>query len=692
MEATPSSTNDDLQRAGAREAAEQARASSDPRVQRLNALRAEHGIEPDSIHPDEVRVVAAAALLELSAVQVRDLYAQGRLRGVTREIHTSRGRSERIFLELDGLLDTHRRQPQWLADARERATGSAEREAQRYREMIAAGSSWQARHERERELDRERRLAARRTRSDGIARALARITVNRPSRRAAPETVTVHAGPTNSGKTHQALQALSEAGSGTYAAPLRFLAREAHERLAAQLGEDRVGLITGEERVNDTAPVLCTTAEMAPLSGHLLVLDEVHWAADPDRGSAWARLLAAGEYRHLHLASAPDALPLLRAAFPDAALVVHQRLSPLSYVGVQHIHRLEAGTAVVAFSRNAVLGLASALTGRGRPVAALYGAMPVQTRRRELERFSSGEAGVLCTTDVIGHGVNVPTLRTVVFAETQKFDGRRRRNLHPWEIAQIAGRAGRFGLADDGEVAVLSGSRFFTPDANLVRRSLTATLDVGDGLRGHRIVSTGVLRPRLADLRCETAEELAFSIQAWKLAAVDELGSGWLRVDDCAPMLAWYQRLADDQLATLEVSDAWSLIRAPADTDKHAALFTNMVRCVLGRTSGARGIRELAATNPKGLDLGAAEKLASELAVLRWFAYAFTDRCPVTPEQAAAAEARAAARASELLAATLRSGQIGRCQSCGLECAPWFAECDSCRHTHTGKDKDDARW
>src|SRR5438105_6665769 len=103
------------------------------------------------------------------------------------------------------------------------------------------------------------------------------LTVRLPARAAEPETVIAHLGPTNSGKTHDALRFLVETGRGVYAAPLRMLAQEAHRRLAAELGEERGGLVTGEERVNPGAPIVCWTAAMAPASGETLGLDEVHW-------------------------------------------------------------------------------------------------------------------------------------------------------------------------------------------------------------------------------------------------------------------------------------------------------------------------------------------------------------------------------------------------------------------------------
>src|SRR5204862_6297337 len=131
-------------------------------------------------------------------------------------------------------------------------------------------------HQRQGRPSRSERHAAR----GPQRRPISDLTVRLPARTAEPETVIAHLGPTNSGKTHDALRFLVETGRGVYAAPLRMLAQEAHRRLSAELGDDRVGLVTGEERVNPDAPIICCTAEMAPPRGETLVLDEVQWAED----------------------------------------------------------------------------------------------------------------------------------------------------------------------------------------------------------------------------------------------------------------------------------------------------------------------------------------------------------------------------------------------------------------------------
>src|SRR5436190_2031602 len=212
------------------------------------------------------------------------------------------------------------------------------------------------RHQRQKRPSRSERHARRPQR-----KPVSDLTVRLPARAVEPETVIAHLGPTNSGKTHDALRFLVETGRGVYAAPLRMLAQEAHRRLAAELGDERVGLVTGEERVNPDAPIICCTAEMAPSRGETLVLDEVQWAEDEERGSAWTRLMLGGEYRHILLLGAVEALPLVENAFPDAEVRFFERKAPLEWVGRRGMAGLHAGTVVVAFSRRAVIGLAGEL-------------------------------------------------------------------------------------------------------------------------------------------------------------------------------------------------------------------------------------------------------------------------------------------------------------------------------------------
>jgi ATP-dependent RNA helicase SUPV3L1/SUV3 len=512
----------------------------------------------------------------------------------------------------------------------------------------------------------------------------AAITVRVPARRVQPATVVAHLGPTNSGKTHDALAFLAERGAGVYAAPLRMLAQEAHRRLAARLGAERVGLLTGEERVHTKAPILCCTAEMAPLAGDTLVLDEVHWADDRERGSAWTTLLVGAEYRHLRLIGALDALPLVQRAFPEAEVVVHERMGALDWVGSVPIGALGPGTVVVGFSRRAVLALAGRMH-RDRPgrVGALYGAMPVPSRRIEIDRFVSGETEVLAATDVLGHGVNLPC-ETILFAETDKFDGTARRVLEPWEVAQIAGRAGRYGLTEHGRVGVLAGLEWAQPRAAVVESALVPHVPLPGGHLGFRRVKHGRLGPRLADLGVADADALEDALRHWEQEARRAFaGASWLRVEPVEPLVA---RLAEVRLAfgrrrrlPLALDDAWAFALAPVDADEHGPLLRTMALAVAGDTDARRALaRRLDVRRLAGLDLEETEEAGRHAAALRWLALRFPALPGVTIERAAALEEAAAARVVDLLAQEIRSGTVGRCATCGRPCAPWASRCERC--------------
>jgi ATP-dependent RNA helicase SUPV3L1/SUV3 len=503
-----------------------------------------------------------------------------------------------------------------------------------------------------------------------------------PYRRVEPETVVAHVGPTNSGKTHSALEFLAETGRGVFAAPLRMLAQEAHRRLSAQLGAERVGLVTGEERVNEHAPIICCTAEMAPLSGEVLVLDEVQWADDAERGSAWTRLLLAGEYRHILLLGAVEALPLVQNAFPDAEIRFFERKAPLDWTGAVSFQSLTPGTVVVAFSRRAVLALAGELNRR-RPgkVALLYGAMPLASRRLEIERFMSGRADVCCATDVLGHGVNLPC-ETLLFAESQKFDGEERRELHAWEIAQIAGRAGRFGLVERGHVGVLTGIVWANADPDLIESALHPHVPLPGGHLGYRVVDTARLRPRLEDLPVEGPQQLPAALRAWHTAALRQWATdGWLAVESIGPLLVRLdavQRRLRERGRTLSLEQVWKLVNAPVDEDN-----TELLAALALALAGDRAQRPvlgwlLDVNRLRDASLEDAEAAARTASILRWFALQYPDVGGVTLERAAALEEAAARRVSERLAAEVSSPSVGRCKQCGQSCAPWFALCERC--------------
>ena len=530
--------------------------------------------------------------------------------------------------------------------------------------------------------------AARHARATGayrraaVNRAERNIEIRLPQRRREPATVVAHLGPTNSGKTHDALAFLAEQGRGVYAGPLRMLAQEAHRRLGAVVGVDRVGLITGEERINENAPILCCTVEMAPDRGEVLVLDEVQWADDEERGAAWTELLLAGEFEHMRLLGALDALPLVRRAFPAAELRVHERKLPLEFVGARQVRSLTPGTVLVAFSRKAVLALAGEVN-RVKPdrVAVLYGAMPLASRREEIDRFLSGAAEVCVATDVLGHGVNLPC-ETLLFAETTKFDGEQRRNLLPWELAQIAGRAGRFGLVERGHVGVLVGVSWASADPELVESALEPHVELPEGHRGYRIVDEARIGPRLGDLGVDDARELDSALAAWHRVATRQWAhESWLAVESLQPIrgrLAIVDRHLRERGRRLGLEDTWKLANAPVDPDGGELL--GLLALAVSGDRAQRPVLQFLLDTARLRDatLAEAEEAGRVAAILRWFALQYPGVGGVTIEKAAALEEAAAARVVRRLAVEVREGTLGRCRSCGRSCPPWFPLCERC--------------
>ncbi|MDH4104383.1 MAG: helicase-related protein, partial [Thermoleophilia bacterium] len=396
----------------------------------------------------------------------------------------------------------------------------------------------------------------------------------------------------------------------------------------------------------------------------------------------WTRLLLAGEYREILLLGALDALPLVERAFPDFELKVFERKLPLEFVGERTLRSLGTGTVVVAFSRKAVLALAGEVN-RLHPgrVAVLYGAMPLASRREEIDRFLSGAADVCVATDVLGHGVNLPC-ETLLFAETTKFDGQERRDLHPWELAQIAGRAGRFGLVERGHVGLLAGLGWGVADPRIVESALEPHVPLAGGHMGYRVVDEARIRPRLSDLGVTDAAQLDAALAAWHRVALREWAfESWLAVESLHPLrlrLGAVQRRLAERGRRISLEDAWKLANAPVDEDNLELLATFALALAGDRIARPHLTFLLDTARLRGASLLDAEQAGREASILRWFALQYSDVGGVTIERAAALEAAAAERVVARLRVEVESPTIGRCRSCGRSCAPWFPLCDRC--------------
>lgn len=265
-------------------------------------------------------------------------------------------------------------------------------------------------------------------------------------------------GPTNSGKTHRAMLALNEARSGMYLGPLRLLALEQRDRLA-ELGTP-CSLITGEERDEQSPTHSARTVEMTDFSRRfeVCVLDEMQLAFDRNRGWAWVAAycgVAAETSIVTGPRSAEAVIRRLAELCGDTIEVNYlERQGTLEYEGAIDWRHVPARSAVIGFSRAMVLELKAMFESRGLRVSVIYGGLSPEVRRNEARRFREGESDVVCATDAIGLGLNLP-LDRVIFYETDKFDGEIDRPLTDAELLQIAGRAGR-GPNATGWVAALS--------------------------------------------------------------------------------------------------------------------------------------------------------------------------------------------------------------------------------------------
>ncbi|MEP7222230.1 MAG: helicase-related protein [Novosphingobium sp.] len=276
-------------------------------------------------------------------------------------------------------------------------------------------------------------------------------------------------GPTNTGKTHLAIERLCAHSSGAIGFPLRLLAREVYDRVCAIKGANRVALITGEDRIEppDARWLLCTVEAM-PVSADLafMALDEAQLGADRERGHIFTdRLLhARGREETMILGSAPMQ-PMVRALVPAAEVVSRPRFSTLSHDGAKKLSRIPPRSAIVAFSAEQVYAVAEMLRRFRGGAAVVMGALSPETRNRQVALYQSGEVDYIVATDAIGMGLNLD-LGHVAFAGLSKFDGVRQRRLTTSEMAQIAGRAGRHQR--DGTFGTLSGTSHhdaaFTPE------------------------------------------------------------------------------------------------------------------------------------------------------------------------------------------------------------------------------------
>ncbi len=374
-----------------------------------------------------------------------------------------------------------------------------------------------------------------------------------PKARRLQRKVTLFTGPPNSGKTHAAFERLAQALDGAYLAPLRLLALEGRDRLVAR--GVPCTLLTGEEHVPaEGARVVSSTIEMVSTSTEVdvAVIDEAQMVFDAARGWAWTQAIVGVPARELIVICSAYAAPAIARLLGLCGEACETRM----FERKQHVDLLPRpvpvadlalGDAVVAFSRRDVLLLRDRIAASGHPTSVIYGALPPEVRRREAERFATGESHILVATDAIGMGLNLPIQR-VLFSTLVKYDGLADRALDESEVHQIAGRAGRFGLHEEGFAGVLDEAE---PGAlrrlsELMDRQPQAPADfkapVAPNARHVDTIASRLGKERLGDVLAVFMEQLKLDDAHFEVADVQQMLELAARLDECAGALTLQQR------------------------------------------------------------------------------------------------------------------------------------------------------
>jgi ATP-dependent RNA helicase SUPV3L1/SUV3 len=312
--------------------------------------------------------------------------------------------------------------------------------------------------------------------------------------------VTAVLGPTNTGKTHLAVERMIAHGKGMIGLPLRLLAREIYDRVRLKVGDQAVALITGEEKIIPPEPRywVCTVEAMPPdIEVPFLAIDEVQLCADFERGHIFTdRVLHRRGLEETMLLGAGTMRPILEKLLPGTTFVTRPRLSNLSYAGQKKLSRLPRRTAIVAFTAEMVYAVAELIRTQRGGAAVVMGALSPRTRNAQVALYQSGDVDYLVATDAIGMGLNMD-VDHVAFAATRKFDGFQFRNLNPGELGQVAGRAGRF--MNDGTFGVTAEAEPFDQETI-------------DRLENHNFDSVRTLQWRNRDLDFRSLDGLRKSL------------------------------------------------------------------------------------------------------------------------------------------------------------------------------------
>ena len=385
--------------------------------------------------------------------------------------------------------------------------------------------------------------------------------------------VTAVLGPTNTGKTHLAIERMLAHETGMIGLPLRLLAREVYDKLCKRANPEHVALITGEEKIKPENPryYVCTVEAMPrDLIVDLVAIDEVQLAADPERGHIFTDRLIHMRGTHETLLLGAGAMKnAILDIVPNANTISRPRLSRLSYSGQKKISRLPPRTAIVTFSANEVYSIAELIRRQRGGAAVVMGALSPRTRNAQVELYQSGDVDFIIATDAIGMGLNLD-VDHVAFAGTRKFDGQQHRTLSAAELAQIAGRAGRH--LNDGSFGVTGSVEPF--EQQLV-----------DQLEGHQFAPVKMLQWRNRNLDFSSLQSLMDSLS---LAPSEPRLTGCRASDDLLALETLDKDPEIRQLAQGEeaVVRLWDACQLPdyrnVSPQQHADIIGSVYKFIMG--------------------------------------------------------------------------------------------------------------
>jgi ATP-dependent RNA helicase SUPV3L1/SUV3 len=379
--------------------------------------------------------------------------------------------------------------------------------------------------------------------------------------------VTAVLGPTNTGKTHLAIERMLGHQSGMIGLPLRLLAREVYDKIVARIGPSAVALVTGEEKIKPDNPrYWVSTVEAMPrgVDVDFLAVDEIQLAADPDRGHVFTdRLLHARGRSETLLLGAGTMRDAISEVIPEANFISRPRLSKITYAGQKKITRLPKRSAIVAFSAAEVYSIAELIRRQLGGAAVVLGALSPRTRNAQVALYQGGDVDFIVATDAIGMGLNLD-VDHVAFAAIRKFDGHVTRNLTPGELGQIAGRAGRH--VNDGTFGVTADVEPF--DADLIERLETHTFD-----------TVRVLQWRNRNLDFSTLDRLRESLK--ELPGEPRLQRARMADDVTAlETLSADRAIAEQAVGTPAVTKLWEVCQIPdyrkISSQNHAELVAQL--------------------------------------------------------------------------------------------------------------------